>query len=104
MGPQATKVWFITGCSSGFGAALVQELLSRNQLVIATARNPTSLTVLQSAGAAVLACDVTRPLNELVKIAEQAHGLHGRIDVLINNAGFSLQGTMEELTPAEVQS
>jgi NAD(P)-dependent dehydrogenase (short-subunit alcohol dehydrogenase family) len=104
MAQAAPKVWFITGCSTGFGASIVRDLLSRGQKVIATARNVDKLEALKSAGADVMQCDVTEPLDALVSMAEKAHNLHGHIDVLINNAGFNLQGTIEELTPEEIQS
>lgn len=98
------KVWFITGCSSGFGAALALEALSRGDEVIATARNIDQLEEAKKAGADILQFDVTAPLEELHKKAQQAYDMHGRIDYLINNAGYALQGTVEELTPAESQA
>ena len=82
------KVWFITGCSSGFGQALTLEALGRGDKVIATARNVTKIKSLKDAGADTIALDVTSPLSELKKKAEEAHGIHGRIDYLINNAGW----------------
>lgn len=101
---QAPGVWFITGCSSGFGAALVRELLSRGQKVIASARNVDKLDDLKNAGADVIKCDVTEPLESLVQTAQQVHGLYGCLDYLVNNAGFCVQGTIEELTPQEIQT
>lgn len=83
----SSKVWFITGCSSGFGAALTREALSRGDKVIATARNASRLSDLKAAGADVIDWEVTAPLPELKKKAEQAFNLYGRIDYLINNAG-----------------
>jgi NAD(P)-dependent dehydrogenase (short-subunit alcohol dehydrogenase family) len=100
----SAKVWLITGCSSGFGAALVKEALGRGFAVIATARNPAKIADLKDAGAATLALDVTKPLPELKKIAEEAFNIYGRIDYLINNAGFSQVGGLEELTPEETQA
>jgi NAD(P)-dependent dehydrogenase (short-subunit alcohol dehydrogenase family) len=82
------KVWLITGCSSGFGSALAHEALSRGDAVIATARTPSRLSDLKEAGASTLALDVTSPLPDLKKTAEQAFNIHGRIDYLINNAGY----------------
>lgn len=95
------KVWLITGCSSGFGAALVREALSRGDAVIATARNPAKLSDLKDSGAATIALDVTKPLPELKKIAEDALNIYGRIDYLINNAGYNQVGGLEESTPEE---
>ena len=88
------KVWFITGCSSGFGAALTREALSRGDKVIATARNPSKLSDLKTEGADTFALDVTASLPELKKKAEEAFKLHGRIDYLINNAGKLLHSLL----------
>jgi NAD(P)-dependent dehydrogenase (short-subunit alcohol dehydrogenase family) len=82
------KVWIITGCSSGFGSALVREALSRGDAVIATARNPAKITDLKDAGASPLALDVTASLPDLKKVAEEAFSIHGRIDYLVNSAGY----------------
>lgn len=82
------KVWLISGCSSGFGAALVREALSRGDAVIATARNPAKISDLKEAGASTLALDVTASLTDLKKVAEDAFKIHGRIDYLVNNAGY----------------
>lgn len=78
----------MTGCSSGFGSALVREALSRGDAVIATARNPAKITDLKQEGASTLAIDVTASLSDLKKIAEEAFKIHGRIDYLVNNAGY----------------
>ncbi len=91
------KVWFITGCSSGFGEELGLNILKRGDKVIATARNPSKLDTIKAAGAATFAWDVTKPLDELKKAAEEAHKLYGRFDYLINNAGYSQVGGLEEL-------
>jgi NADP-dependent 3-hydroxy acid dehydrogenase YdfG len=85
----APKIWFITGCSSGFGAALTREALARGDKVIATARNASRLSDLKSEGADILDWEVTASLPELKKKAEEAFNLYGRIDYLINNAGES---------------
>lgn len=96
MGSQ--KVWFITGTSSGFGRELTLEALSRGDRVIATARSLGKLEDLKTAGADVLRLDVTAPLEKLEEIAEQAFKLYGRIDYLVNNAGYNQVGGIEELT------
>lgn len=82
----------------------MKELLSRGQTVIASARNVDKLRDLEAAGADVIRCDVTDPLDALVKTAQQAHDIHGRLDYLVNNAAFCVQGTIEELTPQEIQT
>jgi len=94
----APRVWFITGCSSGFGEQLALEALSRGDKVIATARNPSKLDSLKKAGANVMALDVTAPLEELQASATEAYRVYNRIDVLVNNAGYIMQGALEELT------
>lgn len=98
------KVWFITGCSSGFGAALTQEILTRGDRVIATARDVPKISELESVGAKIMAFDVTADAGTLTAKAKEAHGLFGQIDFLINNAGYSVQGTIEELTAEEIQA
>lgn len=92
------KVWVVTGCSGGFGLAIAKEILRQGHKVIATSRNTNQMGELKDAGADVLALDVRAPLGEIQKIANTAHLLYGRVDVLINNAGFTRQGTLEELT------
>ncbi|KIX03272.1 uncharacterized protein Z518_06824 [Rhinocladiella mackenziei CBS 650.93] len=100
----SSKVWFITGCSSGFGKELTLGALSRGDRVIATARNASKLEDLRKAGAATMSLDVTASLDDLKKIAEEAHQIYGRIDYLINNAGYNQVGGLEELTPEETQT
>lgn len=92
------KVWFITGCSSGFGKALTLEVLGRGDKVIASARNAAKLEDLKKAGAITMSLDVTSPLDELKTLAKQAHEHYGTIDYLINNAGYCQVGGLEELT------
>ncbi|PGH09416.1 hypothetical protein AJ80_07691 [Polytolypa hystricis UAMH7299] len=98
------KVWLITGCSTGFGHELALQALQRGEKVIATARNISKLNALKEAGAATLQLDVTANLDPLKKVAEMANGIHGRIDVLVNNAAFVVDGPVEETTPEETQS
>jgi NAD(P)-dependent dehydrogenase (short-subunit alcohol dehydrogenase family) len=93
----APLIWFVTGCSTGFGRELVLAALSRGDKVIATARNASKLEPLKEAGADTMQLDVTASLDDLKKSAEKAHKLYGRIDVLVNNAGYAMEGTLEEL-------
>jgi NAD(P)-dependent dehydrogenase (short-subunit alcohol dehydrogenase family) len=93
----APLIWFITGCSTGFGRELVRAALNRGDKVIASARNATKLESLKEAGADTMPLDVTASLDDLKKSAEKAHSLYGRIDVLVNNAGYAMEGTLEEL-------
>jgi NAD(P)-dependent dehydrogenase (short-subunit alcohol dehydrogenase family) len=92
------KVWFITGCSSGFGKELALEVLGRGDKVIATARNAAKLEDLNKAGAVTRSLDVTASLEELKKVAGEVHKVYGRFDYLINNAGYVHAGGLEELT------
>jgi len=96
-------VWLITGTSSGFGRDLVVGALKRGDKVIATARgrSVSKLAELKDLGADVLELDVTAPLVNLQEIAKQAHDIHGRIDVVVNNAGYIHVGAFEEATPEE---
>ncbi|KAF3074466.1 putative oxidoreductase YusZ [Trichoderma lentiforme] len=94
----APLVWLVTGCSSGFGLDFVNEILSRGDKVIATARRLESLEDLKKTGAAVLQLDVTwdqQRINETFKSAIQ---IYGHLDVLINNAAYVLGGAWEDLS------
>ncbi len=95
-----SKVWFVTGSSRGLGRNFVEAALSRGDKVAATARNTTSLDELVAAyGEAVLALelDVTdkAAVFEGVKRAKEHFG---RLDVVVNNAGYAQIGAIEELT------
>ncbi|KAK0472707.1 hypothetical protein IW261DRAFT_1404863 [Armillaria novae-zelandiae] len=94
-------VWLITDPASG--SELVIAALERGEKVIATARGGSlsQLEDLKALGADVLELDVTVSLDELCVIAEKAIDIHGRIDVLVNNAGYALLQSVEEATPQE---
>jgi NAD(P)-dependent dehydrogenase (short-subunit alcohol dehydrogenase family) len=95
----APLVWLITGCSSGLGEGLVREALQRGDQVIATARNGVSrLSHLAEIGAATLEIDLTASQTDLNFQIEKAVNIRGRIDVLVNNAGYIEVGTVEEST------
>ncbi|PPQ65923.1 hypothetical protein CVT24_011256 [Panaeolus cyanescens] len=96
-------VWLITGSSCGFGRALAIEVLSRGDKVIATGRKRSmdKVTELEAYGAAILELDVTSPLETLHDIVAKAVAFYGRIDVLVNNAGYLHVGTLEESTPKD---
>jgi NAD(P)-dependent dehydrogenase (short-subunit alcohol dehydrogenase family) len=100
---QAGRVWFITGASSGFGRSLAEEVLKAGGRVVATARKPEQLEWLPEkdpATALVLALDVTRE-SSITEAVDGALKRFGRIDVLVNNAGYGLAGAIEEATEAE---
>ncbi|KAJ3472192.1 hypothetical protein NLG97_g11203 [Lecanicillium saksenae] len=95
-------VWFITGGSSGFGLELAKLALSKGHTVIAAARNVDRMTSLSEAGADTVAFDVTWPLARLQEVAASVFQKHGRVDYLINAAGYLLSGSLEEATPEEI--
>jgi NAD(P)-dependent dehydrogenase (short-subunit alcohol dehydrogenase family) len=100
------KVWFITGTSKGFGRVWAEAALARGDLVAATARNIETLSPLtQRYGKHVVALklDVTNKAEVDVAIAE-AHKRFGRVDVVINNAGYGLFGAIEEVSEQEARA
>ncbi len=97
------KVWFITGASTGFGRLLAEEVLKAGGKVIATARKAEQIAELvtkypQAARALVL--DVTNAA-QILAVAQDAIAAFGRIDVLVNNAGYGIAGGIEEATEEE---
>ena len=95
-----SKVWFITGTSTGFGRDLAIAALENGDKVAATARKPEVLGDLTAKyGASVLALklDVTKT-DEIASAVKAAHEKFGRIDVLVNNAGYGVFGAFEEIT------
>ena len=101
-----TKTWFITGASRGFGRIWAQAALSRGDKVAATARNLADVADLSERfGDAVLplALDVTDAAQVQQAVA-QAHAHFGQLDVVLNNAGYSLVGMIEESSEADVRA
>jgi NADP-dependent 3-hydroxy acid dehydrogenase YdfG len=99
-------VWFITGCSTGFGRELVTLLLRQNYRVVATARDVAKIADLVEGhddDALALALDVTVADSIHHAIAE-AEKKFGRIDVLVNNAGYGYFGAIEEGEDAPVRT
>ncbi|KAL5590837.1 hypothetical protein FOBRF1_014394 [Fusarium oxysporum] len=96
--------WFITGCSSGFGEALVRQLRSAGDNVIATGRNAdTKLSHLKETGAAILDLDVSSSPEDIKSKVEEAWSIYNGIDVVVNNAGYILSGAVEELTQEDME-
>ena len=98
------KTWFITGASRGFGALIAAQALESGDNIVATARNPQKVTETLGEHSNLLAVplDVTdeAQARDAVYAAIQRFG---RIDVLLNNAGFGLLGAVEEATAADVE-
>ncbi|WP_413804411.1 SDR family NAD(P)-dependent oxidoreductase [Streptomyces sp. OE57] len=99
------KVWFVTGSSRGFGRQFVETALARGDKVAATARNTESLADLRTAHDVALlplTLDVTdrAAVFESVKRAKEHFG---RLDVIVNNAGYGLFGAVEELSEQDIR-
>lgn len=103
---RSVKVWFITGASRGFGRLWADAALKRGDKVAATARKLASIADLKEKygeNVLTLELDVTNP--EQVKTAvTRAHAHFGRLDIVLNNAGYSLVGTIEEASADEVRA
>lgn len=105
MSSPVSLVWFITGCSTGFGRHLVEQALDVGDRVVATARQPEQLADL-----AARAPDQLRPLAlevtdaAAVRVAVQsAAAVWGRLDVVVNNAGYGLLAAVEETSDAQME-
>ena len=100
-----SKIWFITGTSKGFGRIWAQAALERGDKVVATARNLDDLSDLGAqygAGVLTLALDVTDK-NAVFEAVKQSHERFGRLDVVVNNAGYGQFGAVEELSEQEAR-
>lgn len=94
------EVWFITGCSRGLGFEIAQAALESGASLVATARNPEQLGPLVekhgSDRVLPLALDVARN-DEVLKAVKQGHEKFGRIDIVVNNAGYSNVAAIEDI-------
>jgi NAD(P)-dependent dehydrogenase (short-subunit alcohol dehydrogenase family) len=100
-----SQVWLITGANRGLGAAIARAALRAGHRVVAAARNPQSIvTALGEANHRLLplALDVTDAAATQAAAA-QAVATYGRIDVLVNNAGYGQLGAFEELSPPDIE-
>ncbi|KAH7371115.1 hypothetical protein BKA66DRAFT_190330 [Pyrenochaeta sp. MPI-SDFR-AT-0127] len=103
-----SRVWLVTGCSSGIGRHLVSAIIARGDKVIATARRISDLDYLAKIEGAQdralgITLDVTDPADQLRETIDRAISHFGVIDVLVNNAGFVVSGVWEELSHDETQ-
>ena len=100
------KVWFITGTSRGFGRVWAEAALKRGDKVAATARKLASIKDLKEnygENVLTLELDITKP-DQVKKAIEQAHAHFGKLDIVLNNAGYSLVGTIEEASIDDIRS
>ena len=98
------KVWFITGASRGIGLEVARAALDRGDAVVATARKPSAVEDVLGRHERLLslALDVNQELQAQAA-ADAAVAKFGRIDVLVNNAGYGLLGAVEESSAKEVE-
>jgi len=101
---QAKRVWFITGASRGIGAEIASAALAAGDFVVATARDPKRVAERLGTSESLLpvALDVTSESSAAAAI-EAAVARFGRIDVLVNNAGFGVIGAVEETSGEDVR-
>lgn len=92
------KTVLITGCSSGIGHCLADGLQTRGWRVFASARKPADVTTLAAEGLESLLLDVTSSDSIAAVVDEILRRTGGRLDALINNAGFGLPGAVEDLS------
>lgn len=101
-----TPVWLITGCSTGFGRELAQQAIARGFNVVVTARNAQKVADLvegHEQHALALALDVTDSAT-IDRAVQTALETFGAIDVLVNNAGYGYQSSVEEGVEAEIRA
>lgn len=105
MPAQESPVWFITGCSTGFGHALAKAVLARGWRAVVTARDKTRVAdLVQGAADRALALDLdVTDASQITAAVKAAEERFGRIDVLVNNAGYGYQASVEEGDDAEIR-
>ena len=101
-----SKVWFITGCSRGFGKIWTDAILKRGDKVVATARDLQKILPLKETyGDQVLplTLDITKS-DQITKAVEAALKYFGKIDIVLNNAGYGLISTVEEANSEDLKA
>ncbi len=99
------RTWVITGSSTGFGRLLAEEVLKTGDHVVATARKVEQVADLEQrypGQALALPLDVTSQ-DQVDSVVEKALERFGRVDVLVNNAGYGVTGAIEEVSDAELE-
>jgi NADP-dependent 3-hydroxy acid dehydrogenase YdfG len=99
------QVWLITGCSTGFGRVFAEAALAEGHAVVATARNVETIKDIGSAAPdrfLPLALDVTDPAA-CHRSVQAAVSRFGRVEVLVNNAGYGMVGALEESSSGEIR-
>jgi len=105
MNKSKEKVWFITGASKGFGLALAKLLLAEGHKVAATSRHKKNIEAeigRERDGILALTVDLTDE-GDVLGAIEETISYFGRIDVVVNNAGYMLLGSLEEVSAAEFE-
>jgi NAD(P)-dependent dehydrogenase (short-subunit alcohol dehydrogenase family) len=100
------KVWFITGASSGIGQALVQALHNTEHIVVATFRQASQVAAFNNengSNSLAVLMDITNT-TQIKDALAQAISTYGKIDVLVNNAGYGLAGAIEETSMQEARN
>lgn len=104
--PSEAPVWFITGCSTGFGRELAKLIVRRGWRAVVTARDAAAVADIVAGHddtAVALALDVTDQ-HQIAAAVDAAIAKFGRIDVLVNNAGYGYQSTVEEGEEAAIRA
>jgi NAD(P)-dependent dehydrogenase (short-subunit alcohol dehydrogenase family) len=102
---KSEHVWFVTGCSTGFGQEIARHAFELGYRVVATARCPSQIDISGADGAVRLLrlpLDVTKS-DEVLAAVAAAEGAFGRVDVLVNNAGVGYFGAIEESDESDVR-
>jgi len=105
MSTKHSRVWFITGASTGFGRKLAEALLAKGDRVVATARKEQTVADLEQQhpnNARAVRLDVT-DVAQVKASVQAAIDAFGRIDVLVNNAGYGLTGAIEEVSDDQIR-
>ncbi len=98
-------IWLITGVNSGFGLLLAELALAQGHTVIGTARASSKFpqSLKSSPNAELVEVEIAGPGSKITTVVDEAVARYGRLDVLVNNAGFALLGAVEEISEADAR-